>query len=182
VAAVRAGETVLVLGASGGVGTGAIRIAKMAGCRVIAAVGSAWKATEAIRAGADEAVDYTAAPLREAVRARTDGAGVHVVLDSVGATTWRDSINLLRPFGRMVVCGATSGDAPEISIRELYQQHRRILGAPLGTRREFRDVTQALVRGALAPIVHATLPLDRIHEALHLLDSRASFGKVVLVP
>ena len=182
VAAIRPGETVLVLGASGGVGSGALRIASRAGCRVIAVVGSAWKGARALFSGADVAIDYTASPLREAVRDYTAGRGVDVVLDSVGAATWRDSINMLRPFGRLVVCGATSGDSPEISIRELYQSHRRILGAPLGTRREFRQVVEALASGWLEPTIHDVLPLTHVHDALRLLESRSFFGKIALVP
>ena len=181
-AQIRPGETVLVLGASGGVGTGALRIARLAGCRVIAAVGDEWKLRRALASGADEAIDYMRAPLRDAVAALTGGRGVHVVLDSIGAATWRDSINVLRPFGRLVVCGATSGDTPSISIRELYQRHRRILGAPLGSRTEFVRVVEAVVNGALEPTVHAVLPLDRIVEGLELLESRAFFGKVALAP
>ena len=182
VARVRAGETVLVLGASGGVGTGALRIAALAGCRVLAAVGSAPKRARALACGADEAIDYSQTPLREAVRELTSGVGVDVVLDSVGAATWRDSINVLRPFGRLVVCGATSGDQPAISIREIYQSHRRILGAPLGSRREFGQVVRALVAGRLAPTVHETLPLDRLRDGLRLLESRTFFGKIALTP
>jgi NADPH2:quinone reductase len=182
VAAVRPGETVLVLGASGGVGTGALRIASLAGCRVIAATSGEEKRMRALASGADAAIDYGAAPLRDAVRDLTSGRGVDVVLDSVGAATWRDSINVLRPFGRMVVCGATSGDKPDVSIRELYQAHRRILGAPLGNRLEFRRLVNALVDGALKPTVHAVLPLASVHDALRLLESRTFFGKIALTP
>jgi NADPH:quinone reductase-like Zn-dependent oxidoreductase len=181
-AQVRPAETVLVLGASGGVGSGALRIAKLAGCRVIAAVGGTWKADRARAAGADTAIDYTTSPLRDAVMAETAGRGVDVVLDSVGAATWRDSINVLRPFGRLVVCGATSGDEPAISIRELYQRHRRILGAPLGSRVEFSRLVDAVVGGLLEPTVHAVWPLERFSDALHLLEAREFFGKVALAP
>ena len=182
VAAIRPGETVLVLGASGGVGSGSLRIAARAGCRVIAAVGGQQKVARALKCGADAAFDHTASPIGEAVRDFTAGRGVDVVLDSVGAATWRDSINALRPFGRLVVCGATSGDSPAISIRELYQSHRRILGAPLGNRLEFRQVVNALVDGLIEPTMHDVLPLARVHDALRLLDSRTFFGKIALAP
>lgn len=182
VAAIRPGETVLVLGASGGVGSGALRIAARAGCHVIAAVGGDWKCARALASGAAAAFDYTVSPMRNAIRDLTAGRGVDVVLDSVGAETWRDSINVLRPFGRLVVCGATSGDAPAISIRELYQSHRRILGAPLGNRREFGQLVRALADGLLEPTVHDVLPLTRVHDALRLLESRTFFGKIALAP
>jgi NADPH2:quinone reductase len=80
----------------------------------------------------------------------------------------------------MAICGATAGDSPAISIREIYQQHRRILGAPLGTRAEFSDLIQALASGRLEPVVHATVPLDRIHDGLRLLDGRDVFGKIAI--
>jgi NADPH2:quinone reductase len=182
VARVQAGETVLVVGASGGVGTGAIRIAKFAGCRVIAVVGGAWKVKAATDAGADHAFDYSGTSFRSAVMDITDGRGVDVVLDSVGAATWRDSINVLRPFGRLAICGATAGDAPEISIREIYQQHRRILGAPLGSLSDFRRMVRCVVSGDLPPVVGVRLPLERIQQGLTMLEDRSVFGKVIVTP
>jgi NADPH:quinone reductase-like Zn-dependent oxidoreductase len=177
--AVRPGESVLVVGASGGVGTAAIRIAALAGARVIAVVGSAWKAPHAEAAGA-ELVLTAGESMVEQIRAHTGGRGVDVAIDSVGGPQWRDTINALAPFGRMAICGATAGDSPVISIREIYQQHRRILGTPLGSRAEFRDLIQVLASGRLRPLVHQTLPLERIHDALDLLERRAFFGKIAL--
>ena len=175
----RPGEWVLVVGASGGVGSAAIRIANMAGARVIAVVGSAWKAGHAQAAGA-ESVLLAGESLTEQIRDRTGGRGVDVALDSVGGPQWRQTIKALAPFGRMAICGATAGDSPVISIREIYQQHRRIIGAPLGSRAEFRDLIQVLASGRLRPLVHETIPLERIHDALDLLERRAFFGKIVL--
>ena len=178
-AALRPGETVLVVGASGGVGSAAIRIANLAGARVIAAVSSDPKRAGALAAGAEATVGVDESLVGH-VRDLTDGRGVDVAIDSVGGPRWRDTINALAPFGRMAICGATAGDSPEISIREIYQQHRRILGAPLGSRSEFQALTAALASGRLQPLVHETLPLDRIHDALDILDRRDFFGKVVL--
>jgi NADPH:quinone reductase-like Zn-dependent oxidoreductase len=180
VAAMRPGETVLVVGASGGVGTAAIRIARLAGCRTIALVGSGEKAARARAIGADVAIDDADGPFHARVWSLTEGRGVDVALDSVGQATWRETIQSLAPFGRMAICGATSGDVPAISIREVYQQHRRILGAPLGSRSEFRRLLDALLSGALRPVVHATLPLRRIHDALGMLERRECFGKVAI--
>jgi NADPH2:quinone reductase len=183
VARLQAGETLAVMGASGGVGTAALRIAKLAGARVVAVTRGRVKCRRAEEEGADVAIDYGEGPFfREAVQAASGGRGIHVVLDSVGAATWRESINLLRPFGRLVICGATSGDAPEISIREIYQQHRQILGAPLGSRSDFRDLARVVFDGLLRPIVHDTFRLEDIHDGLRLLQSREVFGKVVVTP
>jgi NADPH:quinone reductase-like Zn-dependent oxidoreductase len=178
-AAVRPGESVLVVGASGGVGTAAIRIATLAGARVIAVVGSDWKAERAKAAGA-EAIVVGDEPMGDRVRILTNGRGVDVAIDSVGGARWRDTINALAPLGRMAICGATAGDSPEVSIREIYQQHRRILGSPLGSRGEFQALVGALASGRLQPLVHSIVPLDRIHDALDMLDRRDFFGKVAL--
>jgi NADPH:quinone reductase-like Zn-dependent oxidoreductase len=179
VAVVRPGETVLVVGAAGGVGTAAIRIARAAGCRTLAVVGSDWKAGRAREIGADETLEYgDGMPTR--VAALTDGRGVDVAIDSVGGAGWRNTIAALAPFGRMAICGATAGDAPSISIREIYQAHRRILGAPLGTRTEFTALVRAFAAGRLEPVVAATVPLERIHEGLRLLETREFFGKVAV--
>ena len=180
VARVQPGETVLIVGASGGVGSGAIQIAKLAGCRVIAVVGAEWKKHRALELGVEGAVEYGAGGFRQAVLDATGGRGVDVVLDSVGAATWRESITSMRPFGRMAVCGATSGDGPDISIREVYQHHRQILGAPMGNRHDFRQLLASVLDGRLRPVIHATIPLDDIHRGLRLLDDRAFFGKIVL--
>jgi NADPH:quinone reductase-like Zn-dependent oxidoreductase len=179
VAAVKPGETLLVTGASGGVGTAAIAIGRLAGCRVVAVVGAPWKVARALASGADAVVQADES-VADRVRELTNGRGVDVALDGVGGSTWRQTINSLAPFGRMAVCGATDGDRPAISIREIYQHHRQILGAPLGNRAEFRDLVRSLASGRLTPVVHAALPLERIHEGLRLLDRRECFGKIAI--
>ena len=80
----------------------------------------------------------------------------------------------------MAICGATGGDRPDISIREIYQYHRQILGAPLGSRAEFRDLLTCLADGRLVPVVHTTVPLEQIHDGLHMLERRECFGKVAI--
>ena len=80
----------------------------------------------------------------------------------------------------MLVCGATSGDMPEISIRELYQQHRQILGSPIGGRADFDAVLPLLVSGELNPVIHSIRPFEEIEAALDELESGAQFGKIVL--
>jgi NADPH:quinone reductase-like Zn-dependent oxidoreductase len=179
VAEVKPGETVLVVGSSGGVGTGAIRIARLAGCRVLAVVSDDRKAQRAIEIGAARTIDAQE-PIAARVKSLTGGRGVDVAIDCVGGATWRETIAALAPFGRMAICGATAGDVPRISIREIYQQHRRILGAPLGSRSEFRDLVSLLASGRLQPVVHATIGLERIHDALRMLERREFFGKVAL--
>jgi NADPH2:quinone reductase len=182
VARVRPGETVVIVGASGSVGSGAVRIAKLAGCRVIAVVGSATKVARAMEVGADCAIESARDGFAGQVLDLTGGRGAEIVLDSVGAATWRDSIMSLARFGRMAICGATSGDNPDISIRQIYQSHRRILGAPMGNRSDFRSLLRCLLVGQLKPVIHARLPLDGIQLGLRLLEERTFFGKVVIEP
>ena len=112
----------------------------------------------------------------------TDGRGVDLVVDSVGAATWRQSIRSLAVGGRLCVCGATSGDSPEISIRELYQSHRRIIGAPMGGRPDFDAVMALVLAGRLSPVIHATYPLEEVAEAMDLLEAGQQFGKIVIEP
>lgn len=178
VARVRPGETLLVMGASGGVGTAAIRIGRFAGCRVFA-VAAGWKASRAIEIGSDELIDPGESIVAQ-VNRLTSGRGVDVALDCVGGATWRDVISSLAAFGRMTICGATAGDAPGISIREIYQRHRQILGAPLGSRGDFRDLVGCLASGRIEPVVHTTVPLERIHDGLKLLATRDFFGKIAI--
>lgn len=182
VANARPDEKVMVVGASGGTGCAALQVAKLAGCEVIAVVGGEWKVKRARELGADHVIDYFRDDIHENTTDLTDGRGVDVVIDMVGADTWPSSINSLSRFGRMVVCGATSGDGPTISIRELYRYHRRILGTSIGSLDHFRVVLDLVNAGRLQPVIHASLPLTRINEALTTFESRDFFGKLVLRP
>lgn len=179
----REGETVLVLGVGGGVASAALQIALAAGARVLVTSRSAWKVERAVelgaRAGLEVGPDGESAFDRW-VSEETDGEGADVVVDHLGAATWRRSIRSLAPGGRLVVCGATTGDVPDISIRELYQSHRRILGAPLGNREEFRRVVGLVAGGRVEPLVHAALPLEEIAEAHRMLEAGEQLGKIVL--
>lgn len=180
-ARLRAGEDLLVVGASGGVGTAALQIGKLAGARVLAVVSDAGKAAKA-RAMGVEPVDRSTHPQFSApVRAIT-GSGVHVAIDPVGAATWPETIRSLRPGGRMAVCGASSGERPDVDIREIYQRHRRILGAPMGSTAEFRTVIDLVFQRVLQPVIHAVLPLAQVAEAHRIFERRQHFGKIVLVP
>ncbi|HKV44811.1 MAG TPA: alcohol dehydrogenase catalytic domain-containing protein [bacterium] len=180
-ARLRAGEDLLVVGASGGVGTAALQIGKRAGACVLALVGGPEKARKAEHFGAVP-IDRTRFPqFSERVRELAP-LGVHVVVDPVGAPTWPESIRSLRPGGRMVICGATGGERPSIDIREIYQRHRQILGAPHGNVTDFRTVMDLVFRGILTPIIHTVLPLSEIREAHRIFEAREHFGKIVLVP
>jgi NADPH2:quinone reductase len=179
----RAGEDVLVVGASGGVGTAAMVIARMAGAqRIFAVVTGAAKVRKAAAHGAI-AIDRQATPnFSERVLEQTDGAGVHLAADPVGAPTWRETIRSLRRGGRMTICGASGGERPDFDIREVYQRHRRIIGAPLGNHADLQAAMRAIFSGALDPIIHAVLPLAEIRTAHRIMEAREHFGKVVMAP
>jgi NADPH2:quinone reductase len=182
VGGMRPGDTVLIVGVGSGVSVAAIAIARRLGARVLGTTRVAAKAdraralgVDAVRVGYDEPFDAW-------VRQETGGRGVDLVVDSVGAATWRQSIRSLAMGGALAVCGATSGDVPEISIRELYQNHRRILGAPLGNLREFTRVMGLIFAGELAPTIDRRFPLEDVGEALARLADQDQFGKIVLLP
>jgi NADPH2:quinone reductase len=177
----RVGEDLLVVGASGGVGTAAIVIGRHAGARVLALVGDAEKAEKAAAFGAVPIVRTQHPEFSRRVHEIT-GRGVHLAIDPVGAATWRESIRSLRPGGRMVICGASGGERPEFDIREVYQRHRRIIGAPMGNLSDFHAVMDLVLSGAMRPVIHAVLPLDQIQEAHRIFEAHEHFGKIVLVP
>lgn len=106
--------------------------------------------------------------------------GVDLVLDSVGIPTFRRGLRCLGMNGRLVLSGATGGDRGEISIREIYQWHRKVLGAPMGNWEDFLQVTSLVWRGVLVPQIHAVYPLEHIAEAERELEERRHFGKIVI--
>ncbi|MFB6206350.1 MAG: zinc-binding dehydrogenase [Haloglomus sp.] len=177
----RPAESALVLGASGGVGNAALQIAERIGADTYAATSTDEKAAF-VSQWADEVIDYTDVDFAEAIADLTDGRGVDLVADHVGQETWQTSIDSLAMNGRMVICGATSGPDPDIDIRSIYQRHRKIIGAPLGNRQDFRDVGRLIADGDLEPQIQRVLPLERLSEAYRILADREARGKVVIEP
>lgn len=177
-AELHAGESVLVLGVGGGVGSAALTIARRAGATVLAAASSVQRRSKAIEHGAAGATD-SRQPFSAWVLEQTAGRGVDVVVDPLGAT-WEESIRSLAPGGRMVVCGATAGNRPDFDIRELYQRHRRILGAPMGNWSDFTQVMRLAFAGEISPIIDSVYPLAEAAEAHRRAENAHSFGKVVI--
>lgn len=172
------GATVLTLGVGGGVGSAALVLGRRLGARVFAGASSQEKRDLAVRHGAEAAVD-SGQPFSQQILDLTDGRGVDIVADPLGVT-WPESIRSLARGGRLVVCGATAGNRPAFDIRELYQRHRSIVGAPMGNWRDFNNVINLLNQGELRPIIDRVYPLTEIAEAHVRAESRASFGKVVV--
>ncbi|KPN31082.1 acryloyl-coenzyme A reductase [Halolamina pelagica] len=177
----RPAESALILGASGGVGNAALKIADRLGATTYATTSTAAKA-DVVGEYADEVIDYTEVPFDEAVMDLTDGRGVDLVAEHVGQATWQQSIDSLAMGGRMVVCGATSGPDPDIDIRSVYQHHRQIRGAPMGNRQDFRDVLSLVADGELDPRIDRVLSLDKIAEGHAAIEDRDVIGKVVIRP
>jgi NADPH:quinone reductase-like Zn-dependent oxidoreductase len=172
-------EEVLVIGASSGVGSAAIQIAKASGARVIAASSSDAKLARAKELGADVAVSSRGEFARE-VKRLTGGRGVDVVFEHVGQATWEQSIYSLARGGRLVTCGATTGFDGKINIGYLFARHLSILGSFMGAKAELLAVLELFKRGRLKPVVDSVLPLDRAAEGHQRLENHEQFGKIVL--
>jgi NADPH:quinone reductase-like Zn-dependent oxidoreductase len=180
-AALRAGETVLIHGVGGGVSTFALQIARLCGASlVIVTSSSAAKLARAKELGADEGIDYRTEDVAKRVRAITGKRGVDVIVDSVGAATWRTSLIAAAKGGRIVTPGATSGPNPEEEIRHIFWKQLSILGSTMGTDAEFEAMRRTVAAGRLKPVVDCVFPLEEAVKAYERMESGAGFGKIVL--
>lgn len=178
--ALRFGETVLVQAGGSGVGSAAIQIARLHGCRVITTVGSERKGAAARDLGADEVIRYREEDVPARVREITGRRGVDLVVEHVGAATWEGSMRSLARGGRLVTCGATTGADARINLRALFFKNLSVLGSTMGTLSELRTVLALFDRGVFRPVVDRVLPVREIAEAHRLIEQREIFGKVVL--
>jgi NADPH:quinone reductase-like Zn-dependent oxidoreductase len=181
-ARVRPGEDVLVIGASGGVGSAAVQVAKLHGARVIATAGSAERAQLALGLGADEAIDHSNEDVAGRVRALTGKKGVEVVVEHVGGRMFEQAVAALARDGRLVTCGATSGNQVALDLNLLFGRHLSLLGSWMGRRGELVEVLKHVRTGRLRPVVDTVLPLAEARRAHERIEARQMFGKVVLVP
>lgn len=179
-AGVRPGETVLVLGASSGVGIAAIQIAKLFHCRVITTAGDEAKLAKGRELGADYGIDHYKQKISEEVRKITNKEGVDVVVEHVGAATWDESVKSLKSGGRLVTCGATSGPNVGIDLRHLFARQLSLLGSYMGTMGELHAVLRQVFAGRLRPVVDRVFPLSEIRAAHEYMEKSLMFGKVVL--
>jgi NADPH:quinone reductase-like Zn-dependent oxidoreductase len=179
---IRPGEDVLILGAGAGVGTAAIQIAKMTGCRVFATASSQEKLERATQLGADFVINYKTEEFDKKIRDLTDRRGVDVVVDYIGADTWVRSLRSARRGGRVLTCGATTGFAPQTDLRQIFFRQVQVLGSTMGSHREFLDVMKCVFRGQLKPVIDRVLPLSEAAKGHELIEQRAIFGKIVLTP
>lgn len=185
---VSADDCVLVLGASGGVGTACVLLAKLAGATVIACASSPKKLERLAGLGADHLIDYRAADMRESVwelvgKPRVTGSGgVDLVVNCTGGGTWLDSTRCMKVGARLVTCGATAGFEEHIDIRYVWTFEHSLLGSNGWRREDIEAMLTHAADGTLEPVIDRVLPLDEVHEAERLLEDREVFGKVVLTP
>jgi NADPH:quinone reductase-like Zn-dependent oxidoreductase len=179
-AAVRGGEWVLVWGIGGGIATAALSIAKALGARVVVTSSSDAKLERARELGADAVVNHTSADVREAVEEATGGTGVDVVVEHVGEATWKTSLTVVRPGGRVVVCGATSGANPPAQLHRLWWKQLTIYGSTMGTREDFAGAYELVATGRARPVIDEVFPLAEARAAHERLEAGEQLGKIVL--
>lgn len=170
-AGVAPGDTVLVQGAGGGVSTALIQLGSAAGLRVWVTSRDESRGARALELGADR-VFASGERLPERVTA---------VMESVGAATWSHSVNSLNPGGTIVICGATSGDAPaKAELTKIFFKQLRVVGSTMGSAAELRRLVNFVAREGISPTIDSTVPLPRARDAFERLSSGDSFGKIVL--
>src|SRR5580692_9231550 len=161
-AGIRPGQTVLVLGASSGVGIAAIQIAKFFQCRVITTAGDETKLAKGRSLGADFGINHYQQKISEEVRKITNKAGVDIVVEHVGAATWDESVKSLKSSGTLVTCGATTGPEVKIDLRHLFARQLRLLGSYMGTMADLHEVLGHVFAGRLKPVVDRVFPLSEV--------------------
>jgi NADPH:quinone reductase-like Zn-dependent oxidoreductase len=178
----RAGESVLVVGAGGGVNSMAIQIAKLAGARVFVVAGNKEKADRALELGADTILDRSKVDWVREIYRLTHKRGVDMVVDNVGMATISNSMKAVVRGGRIVIIGNTSGPHAEIDMRFIFGKQISLIGSTMGSHQDFNDVTTLLWKGKLRPVIDRVMPLSRGKEAYAILERGEQFGKIVLTP
>ena len=178
----QAGELVLILGASGGVGTGCVQIAKNLKACVIACASSPEKLRRLQELGADHVIDYTQDDFSKRAWELSGKRGVDVLVNYTGGDTWVPSLRTLARHGRLLTCGATAGFDPKTDIRYIWRREVNIVGANGWTRQDLEALLRDVERGSIKPIVDRVLPLADSAEAMRLLQDREVFGKVIVCP
>jgi NADPH:quinone reductase-like Zn-dependent oxidoreductase len=173
------GKSLLVYGASSGVGMATIQLAKALGAKVITTVSGKDKRDFARKLGADHIIDRTAQNIAEEA-VRFSGGGVDIVIDHVGAATWQTSISSLKQGGRMAVCGMTSGNDATVAVRPFYTKQVVMTGALLGTRRQFLELLNFISRRRIAPVIDSVVELPEAAHAHRKMEAGRHMGKILL--
>ena len=177
----RMGDSVLIHGIGGGAALASLQLARLLDAKVIVTSSSDEKLQRADELGAQFGINYHEQDdVAAIVRKLTDGRGVDLVIDTVGAATWPTSVAAARNGGRVVACGATTGAEGIVNIREVFWRQIAILGSTMGSDKDFRDMLSAVEGHSLEPVIDSTWPLDDADAALDRLESGEQFGKIVL--
>jgi len=186
---VKHGDKVLVLGASGGVGTGCVMLAKLLGAEVIACASSEEKLRRLKEIGADEVVDYTkvdwskwAVEKYGKPQRRSYDGGVDVVVNFTGGDTWVPSLRCIKRGGKLLVCGASAGHDPKEDLRYVWSFEINIQGSNSFYDDDLKGLMALIQQGKMKPVIDKELPLDQAIEGLRLIQDREVFGKVVVAP
>ena len=177
---VKAGQTVLVFGIGGGVSVAALQIAKALGARVIVTSRHAHKLERATSMGADLGIHTPHEDVVKSVMAFTGKRGVDVVIENVGEAVWGAAMKSLVRGGRLVTCGATSGDQPPADLRRIFIRQLQIIGSTLGNRQELQALLAFCEQHQIRPVIDRVFSMDEVHAALDMLSNAEQFGKVAL--
>jgi NADPH:quinone reductase len=182
-ACLKSGETALVMGAAGGLGSALIQVARQVGARVIAAAGSDERVAAGVDLGAEAGVNYRQQDLAKEVKQLTGGRGVDVVFENIAdPSLWPGAFDSLAYGGRLATIGAHGGGTVPLNVRKLYSQHLSVLGGAWAGRAEAEQTLEGALSGAFKAVIGATLPLEEASRAHRLAEDGAVVGKVVLVP
>ena len=181
-ARLRAGESVLVVGAGGGVNSIAIQLAKLAGATVYVVASNSEKADRARQLGADMVLDRSQVDWGKEIFKLTARRGVDIVVDNVGKATITKSMQAVARGGRIVIVGNTSGPQAEIDIRFVFGKQISLIGSTMGSHQDFHDILEYLWTGKVKPVIHKVMPLSEGCEAYKMMEEGSHFGKIVLTP
>ena len=181
-AALRTGESVLVVGAGGGVNSMAIQVAKLAGATVYVVAANPEKSELARQLGADVVLDRSQINWGKEIYKLTAKRGVDVVVDNVGKATLTTSMQAVARGGRIVIVGNTSGPQAAIDIRFIFGKQISLIGSTMGSHQDFHDVMGLLWSGKLKPVIHCVMPLSEGRQAYQMMEAGQQFGKIVLAP
>lgn len=180
---IKAGEKVLILGASGGVGVSCLQFAKMAGCEVFACTSSEEKGRKLKELGADHIINYVETPeFSRAVWTASGKKGVDVAINFTGGDTWIQTQRCMATGGRILTCGSTAGHISEIDVRFLWHRETEIIGSRAYVPEDIVACLNFVASGQLKPVLEQRFPLERAAEGVALLEGRRIFGKVVINP
>jgi NADPH:quinone reductase-like Zn-dependent oxidoreductase len=174
------GHYVLIWGASSGIGSAAIQIAKLYGTTVITTAGTEQKTEFAYNLGADYVINYNHEDVAKSVLAITNNKGVDIIFEHVGEKSWPHSLRSLKKGGKIIVCGSTTGPRVQMDLRHLYIKHQQIIGSTMGNRQDLSELSSLLDQGKIEPVVGHCLHVTEIKKAHEILDKNQQMGKIVI--